>query len=39
MDFNVHFHGHGGLSLLQVERLRCVEVRVWDASMVGPVFR
>ena len=34
MDFNVHFHGHAGLSLLQLERLRGVESRVWGASMV-----
>ena len=33
MDFNVHFHGHGSLSLLQLERLAdCVAWR--GASMV-----
>ena len=28
MDFNVHFHGHGGLSSLQLELLRGVKGRV-----------
>ena len=34
MDFNVHFNGHVGLSLLLLERLRGVEGRVRGASMV-----
>ena len=34
IEFKVHFHGHGGLSLLQQQRLRSVEGRVRGASMV-----
>ena len=34
IEFKVHFHGHGGLSLLQQQRIRSVEGRVRDASMV-----